>query len=122
MQKTYERERTERLTGMNGEQEYLLIEDHLTGKLRHMSSGSKNITLNFLNICLTYNNPLNVQNNYVLLEQGSEMSRNPTIVSLLEKYGYVVIRTSPDASHQNSPAKTPHRYIVESVGSLMEGH
>ena len=54
--------------------------------------------------------------------QGGEMARNPAIVSLFDKYGYEVRRTAPDAYHQNSPAEVPHRYIVEAVSYLVEGH
>ena len=54
--------------------------------------------------------------------QGGEMARNPAILSLLEKYGYAIRRTAPDASHQNYSDEGPHRYTGESVRSLMEVH
>ena len=50
------------------------------------------------------------------------MAQNPEIVSRFDKYGYVVRWTAPYAYHQNYPSKVPHRYIVESARSLMEGH
>ena len=50
------------------------------------------------------------------------MARNPAILSLLEKYGYAIRRTAPDASHQNYSDEGPHRYTGESVRSLMEVH
>ena len=50
------------------------------------------------------------------------MAHNPEIMSFFYIYGYVVRSTAPDASHQNYPAEGAHRYIVEKIGYLMEGH
>ena len=70
MQKYHDKERTEILTGMNGDQAYLLIEDHITVKLLHVSYGSNKPTLNWLNRWLDYNTPPNEQNKYVVMYQG----------------------------------------------------
>ena len=70
MQKYHDKERTEILTGMNGDQAYLLIEDHITVKLWHVSYGSNKPTLNWLNRWLDYNTPPNEQNKYVVMYQG----------------------------------------------------
>ena len=53
------------------------------------------------------------------MDQGGEMARNTAMVSLFDKYGYVVRQTSPGTSNQNSPDEVPHIYIREEVRSLI---
>ena len=84
MQKYHDKERTERLAGINGEEAYLLISDHLTGKLWHVSSVSNKPTLNWINMCISCRTPQNLQNKYVAMDQGGEMTQNPEILSLFE--------------------------------------
>ena len=47
------------------------------------------------------------------------MARNPTIVSLFDKYGFVVRWTDPDAHPKNYPAEGLFRYIGEAVRYLI---
>ena len=95
---------------MNGDQAYLLIADHITVKLWHVSYGSNKTTLNWLIRWLACHTPPNAQNKYVVMDQGGKMAQKPEIVSLFDKYGYAVRWTFPDASHQNYPDEGPHRY------------
>ena len=105
---------------MNGDQAYFIIADYLTGKLWHVSSVINNPPLNWLNIWIACNNTPNVHNKYVVMDQGGEMSQNPTIVSLFDKYVYAVRCTASDTSPKNYPDEGPCRYIGEAVSSLME--
>ena len=43
-------------------------------------------------------------------------------MSIFDKYGYEVRISAPVVSDKNYPYEGPHRYIVYSVRSLMEGH
>ena len=122
IQKPYDKERTERLTGINGEQAYLLISDHIIGKLWHVNYGINNYPLNWINRCLACNTIKKIQNKCVIMDQGGEIAWNPVIVSLFDKYGYAVIWTAPDAYHQKYPAEGPHRYKRETFRTLMEGN
>ena len=79
---------------MNGYQEYLLIADHLIGKLWNVSSGSKKPPMNWKKICLACHTTPNMQNKYVVMDQGGQMDRKPAIVSMFDKYGYGVRQTA----------------------------
>ena len=96
---------------MYEEQAYLLIADHLIGKLWHVSYGGNNPHLNWQRIWSICHNKLNVQNKYVVMDRGGKMDWNSTIVSIFDKYGCAVIWTASEAYHLNSPAEAPHKYI-----------
>ena len=68
MQKYHNKEITERLTGTNLDQAYLIIAYHLKGKLWHVSSVSKNPPLNYLNRWCSCHTDPNVQKKYVVMD------------------------------------------------------
>ena len=60
-----------------------------------------------------------MKNKYVVMYQGEEMVRNPTIIILFDKYGYAGIRTALDSSFKNYQTEGPHVYIGKAVRYLI---
>eukprot|EP00957_Ditylum_brightwellii_P208012 15355499-Ditylum_brightwellii.AAC.1 len=86
---------TKALEGVDGYRAYLLVADHYSGKLWGVCADSKG--------------------KYVFTDRSSNLGRNHELITLLEKYDYIIRSTAPDLSHQNAGGEQPHQTIVNSL-------
>jgi hypothetical protein len=107
-------------TGLHGETCYLLIRDHATPALAGVTRISTGSPLNWLRTWLKKHSP-NVENKYVVLDQGGTLYNNPAVVSLFEEFDYEVHPTGAGASHQNGPTKRSNQTIGDALRSMLTG-
>jgi hypothetical protein len=91
----------EKCVDLNGETDYLLIADHLSDLLWGIATTGKSPPLAWLNRWFAQFRPQTTTSLFTAMDEGGEMARNPGILALLEKFGYVVRPTAPDSSFQN---------------------
>jgi hypothetical protein len=119
-QKSANSERMRMLTGINGEQAYLLVADHKTDKLFGYTSDSKAPPIEWINKLLTKYSPA-MEGKYACMDLGSELGRSNEVLNLLEKHGYEIRPTAPEASYQNAPAERPHQTIGNMLRTMLDG-
>ena len=59
------------------------------------------------------------KNKWVVLEQGGEIYNKLAVKNLFQKYGYEILPTSPDASHQNGPVERVYCTISQGIKALL---
>ena len=75
---------------------------------------TKLFPLKYLESFLTEYSP-ECKNKWAALDQGIELYGNPCIKNLFHKFGYEILSTSPDTSHQNGPVERAHRAISQGI-------
>ena len=83
----------------------------------HLSKASP---LKYLELFLQKSSP-NTKQNFVVLDQGRQLYRNPTVVNLFCKYKYEVFHTGADFSFQNGHVERAHCTIATSTKALFFG-
>ena len=81
---------------------------------------SKASPLKYLESFLKEYSP-NVSNKFVVLDQGSELYRNPEIRNLFRRYNYRVYPTGADSSSSNGSVERAHRTVATSIRALLFG-
>ena len=106
--------------GINGETAWILVSDHFTGMKHGDTRISKAAPLHWLEHFFSQYNP-KCRHKYVYLDQGGELFNNPDIKNLFQKYGYDILPTGADSSHQNGPVERGHRTLANSMRALLSG-
>eukprot|EP00957_Ditylum_brightwellii_P071189 5410917-Ditylum_brightwellii.AAC.1 len=93
---------TKALESIDGVRAYLLMVDHYSDKLWGVCADSKvpPIKKRFKNF-LAQHSP-SVQGKYAYMDLGDELGRNNEIITLLEKYDYIISSTASDSSHHDT--------------------
>ena len=112
--------RKDTYTGINGETCYILIADHHTSALDGVTRVSKGSPLLWLRKWLDTHSP-DVDDKYVVLDQGGELYNNPKVRALFEEFHYAVHPTGTDSSHQNGPCERAHQSIGDALRSMLLG-
>ena len=113
-------ERRRDYEGINGETAWIVVSDHFTGMKHGDTRISKAAPLHWLEHFFSQYNP-NCSGKYVHLDQGGELFNNPDIRNLLAIYGYEILPTGADSSHQNGPVERAHRTLGNSIRALLTG-
>ena len=121
VQKSKDEERYESLVGINGESSYLLIADHHSDKLWGITSNSKKPPIKWLNRWLAQYKPADCEAKYACMDLGGELAKHTKVCDLLDRHGYSIRPTAPDASWQNSPGERPHQTIGNTLRSMLHG-
>ena len=122
VQKSKNKQRLSRLTGLNGETCYVLITDHHSGALHGATFASKHPPIEYLNRWLARYDPgTAVTNKYVRVDQGGDLGGSSDFRRLFEEAGYTIEPTAPDSSSQNGPGERPHRTIKDALRTMLHG-
>ena len=113
-------DRRKNYEGINGETAWILVSDHFTGMKHGDTRISKASPLVWLEHFFSQYNP-KCSNKYVHLDQGGELFNNPDVRNLFSTYGYEILPTGADSSHQNGPVERAHRTLGNSIRALLTG-
>ena len=106
--------------GLNGETSWILISDAFTRMMHGDCRLSKASPIKYLKSFLEQYSP-EMENKWVVMDQGGELYNNPEVVNLFKFYKYKIYPTGADASHQNGPVERGHRSVLTFIKSLLIG-
>jgi hypothetical protein len=121
VQRSKNKDRYDKMCGINGETAYLLLVDHCPDHLWGVATDGKAPPLTWLNRWLTQYRPAAVPHRYAVMDNGGELSNNGEVLQLLEYHTYTPRPTAPDSSHQNGSVENPHQYIAATLRSMLHG-
>ena len=119
VQKSKNKERVTRLTGITGDTAILLVIDLLSGALKGVTCSSKAPPLTWLNRHLAKIRPKHVEGCFALMDQGSELGRSDEIRKLLELHGYALRTSAPDMHNQTGQVERPVQTVSGGIRSML---
>jgi hypothetical protein len=119
VQKSRDSARHNTLVGLNSETCYVLLTDHLSGRIFGRAFATKAPPVDWVNSWLASNSPQCPDN--VRMDGGGELGKCRDIHRTFANFGYAVELTGPDSSHQNIPKERPHLTIGDALRALLSG-
>jgi hypothetical protein len=109
----------ERLSGHDGETDYLIVTFRKTYMLWGISTKGKMTPIAWITRWFEQYRPKDVRHRYTAIDKGGELTNNPKIMALLDTYEYTPHPTSPMAFNQNAPGKRPHHTIGNVLRTML---